>query len=151
MKTEKLDHVHIYVKDLEKAKSLFEDILGTRFSEIIYAEPFQVKSRLDPLGLEILQATSPDSPIAKHIEKRGEGITAISVKVSDIEQAIKDLEAKGLKLVGRISQSGIQEAQFHPKDTFGVMIELCQYDEVHGAAQAILGKERRRPKAKKAQ
>jgi methylmalonyl-CoA epimerase len=143
MKVEKIDHVHVYVKDLERAKNFFEDIFGTKFSEPIIAEPFQVKSRIDPLGLELLEATSPESPIARHIEKRGEGIVAIAVKVPDIEAAIQELEAKGLRLVGRIQLGGIKEAQFHPKDTYGMMVELCEYQEVHGAALACFQEEKK--------
>lgn len=149
MKIDKIDHIHIYVKDLEKAREVFEKVLGTKFSETIMAENYQVKSRIDPLGLEILQATSPESPIARHIEKRGEGLTAIAVKVPNIEEATKELQSKGLTLVGKINLGGIQEAQFHPKDTFGVMIELAQYDEVHGAALACLQKPQRASRRKK--
>ncbi len=152
MKAEKIDHVHVYVKDLEKAKELFEKIFDTKFSDLIVADQYQVKSRIDPLGLEILEPTSPESPIAQHIEKRGEGITAIAVKVSDMDAAIKDLQAKGLRLVGRIKLGRIEEAQFHPKDTFGMMVELAKYDDIHGAALACLQEEKpeKTQKARKA-
>lgn len=149
MKVDKIDHIHVYVKDLEKAREILEKVLDTKFSDLIVADHYKVKSRIDPLGLEILQATSPESPIAKHIEKRGEGLTAIAVKVPDIEEAIKELQAKGLTLVGRIKQGSIEEAQFHPKDTMGVMIELAQYDEVHGAALACLERPKKASPKKK--
>ena len=140
MKVEKIDHIHIAVKDLEKAIRFFSDILGTKFSSVIHAEKFDLKSVLDPLGLEIIQSTSPEGIIAKFIDQRGEGLHAISFKVPSLDEAIAELQAKGLRLVGRIDLGGIKEAQFHPKDSFGMMIELCEYQEEHGAARAVFRK-----------
>jgi hypothetical protein len=75
------------------------------------------------------------------VEKRGEGIVAISFKVSNLDEAVEVLQSKGLRLVGRINLGHIREAQFHPKDAHGVMIELAEYQEEHGAARAALGKD----------
>lgn len=141
MKVERVDHIHIAVRDLDEAVRFFSEILGTTFSEpIVDEKTFSIKSVISPLGLELIQSLSPDGVIAKFIEKRGEGIQAISFKVSNLEEAIAELQAKGLRLVGRIEIGRIKEAQFHPKDAFGVMIELCEYQEEHGAASAALGK-----------
>jgi methylmalonyl-CoA/ethylmalonyl-CoA epimerase len=140
MKVEKIDHIHIAVKDLDKAIQFFSDILETKFSPVIMAEKFDLKSVLDPLGLELIQSTSPEGVIAKFIERRGEGLHAISFKVPNLDEAVAELQAKGLKLVGRIDLGGIREAQFHPKEAFGVMLELCEYQEEHGAARAVLGR-----------
>jgi len=140
MRVERIDHIHIAARDLKKAVEFFEDIFNTKFSDPIVLEKEQITGRIDPYGLELIEPNSPDSFMAKFIERRGEGLQAISFKVSDIEEATKELQAKGLRLVGTLEKNGIKEAQFHPKDSFGVMIELCEYCETHGAAAAALGK-----------
>jgi len=141
MKVERVDHIHIAVRDLDRAIKFFSEILGTTFSEpIVDEKTFSLKSVISPLGLELIQSLSPEGVIAQFIEKRGEGLHAISFKVPNLEEAIAELQAKGLRLVGRIQIGRIKEAQFHPKDSFGVMIELCEYQEEHGAAAAALGK-----------
>lgn len=138
MKVERIDHIHVAVKDLDKAISFFSQILGTNFSNTINVEKYTLKSVISPLGLELIESTSPEGVIAKFIERKGEGVSAISFKVPNLEEAIAELQSKGLRLVGRVEQGRLKEAQFHPKDAFGVMIELCEYEDVHGAAQAAL-------------
>ena len=83
--------------------------------------------------MEIIEGVSKDSAVTKTIEHRGEGLAAISLKVPNIEEAIAHLESLGIRLVRRIESGKIKEAQFHPKDTFGVMLELCEYELEHGA------------------
>jgi methylmalonyl-CoA/ethylmalonyl-CoA epimerase len=138
LKVERIDHIHVAVKDLDKAISFFSQILGTNFSNTINVEKYTLKSVISPLGLELIESTSPEGVIAKFIERKGEGVSAISFKVPNLEEAIAELQSKGLRLVGRVEQGRLKEAQFHPKDAFGVMIELCEYEDVHGAAQAAL-------------
>ena len=138
MKVEKLDHIHVYVKDLDQAKDFFCRILGTTFSPNIAAEDVQTRSSLSPLGVELIESTSPTGIVAEAIKRRGEGLYAISFKVPDIEEAIKELQSMGLRLVGRVEVGRIREAQFHPKDSHGVMLELCQYEEQSGVALAAL-------------
>ncbi len=133
MKVEKIDHVHIFVKNLDKALKFFEEALGTRFAGPRNSKNLDARTTLDPIGLEIIEGVSPDGPVNKTIERRGEGLAAISLKVPDIEEAIAHLESLGVRLVRRIETGKIKEAQFHPKDTFGVMIELCEYELEHGA------------------
>ncbi len=137
MKVEKIDHIHIYVKDLGAATSLFSRIMGTTFSAPITLDKFGLRSTLEPLGLELIGATTPEGPVGRAIAKKGEGLAAISLKVPDIEEAKKELLAMGLRLVSELETGGLKEAQFHPADAHGVMIELCEYDEVHGAVVAI--------------
>ena len=139
MKVEKLDHIHVYVKDLEKAKDTFSRLLGTTFCSDIIMEQAQLRSTLSPLGVELMQSTSPDGFVAKAIENRGEGLAALSFKVPDIEQAIKELQSMGLCLVARLELGGVKEAQFHPKDCHGVMIELCEYQGRIESAITTLG------------
>ena len=141
MRVEKVDHFHIYVKELDKAITFFSDVFGTKFSDIIVDDDvFHIRSSLDRLGLELVESISPDGPVARTIQKRGEGLAAISLKVPDLDEAIKELQGKGLTMVSRIALGNIKEAQFHPKDAHGVMIELCEYEEGSGAARAALGK-----------
>jgi methylmalonyl-CoA epimerase len=133
MKVEKIDHIHIFVKNQDKAINFFEAALGTKFSSPRSSENLDAKTTMDPLGLEIIEGISPEGPVKKTIERRGEGLAAVSLKVPDIEEAITRLESLGVRLVRRIENGKIKEAQFHPKDTFGVMIELCEYELEHGA------------------
>lgn len=140
MKVEKLDHVHIFVKNLNEASRFFSNLLGTRFSAAIKVEEGKLRSVLSPLGLEIIESTSPDGVVAKLIEHRGEGLYALSFKVPDIEQGIAYLQSQGMRLVSRLGAGKVKEAQFHPKDSYGIMIELCEYEEEHGAAVAALKK-----------
>lgn len=136
MKVEKIDHVHIFVKNLDKAIRFFEEALGTKFSEAHLPENLDARTTLDPIGLELIESASPDGTVARFIERRGEGLAAISLKVPDIDQAIAHLQSRGVRLVRRFESGGLKEAQFHPKDTFGVMIELCEYELEHGARLA---------------
>jgi len=134
VRAEKLDHFHIYVKDLEKAKEIYGRALGTHWSPTLFEKDSMVKSTLSPLGIELIEPASPDSPVAKTIERRGEGLFGVSFKVANIDQAIADLESQGLKCVGKIQLGSVREAQFHPGGACGVMIELTEYVEQHGAA-----------------
>jgi len=139
LKVEKLDHVHIFVNDMEKAKELFSRILGTNFSPTLSEEEvLKIESSLSPLGIELIASAFPDSAVSKTIEHRGEGLAGISFKVSDLEQATMELESQGLRPIGNIEMGNIKEVQFHPADTCGVLLELCQYEEQHGAYLAAL-------------
>ena len=137
MKVRRIDHIHIYVKDIERAKSLFGRLFDTEFSPNTVDEKYGMCLSIDPLGIELIAPLTPDSPIAKDIERRGEGVHGISLKVDDVEEAATDLEAAGLKVVGRVDAGGLKEVQFHPRDTFGLMVEICQYREVHGMVGAM--------------
>jgi len=137
MKIEQIDHIHIAVRDLNKATSLFESILDVRFSREFVSEELEIKSRIAAIGsvgIELIQPTSPTSEIAKFLERRGEGLHAISLKVTDIDEAISQMKAKGIRLTTRIELPMLREAEFHPKDIHGVQIELCQYEMEHPAA-----------------
>ena len=139
MKVEKMDHIAIFVKDLDKAKKLFSDLLGTEFTEPVMVEQLGFRQTLEPLGIEFVESTSPDGPIAKTIELKGEGVGLIGLKVPDLEEAVAEMESRGFRLVSRVEQGQLKAAQFHPKDTFGVMIELLEYKEKHPITIAMLG------------
>jgi len=132
LNVERLDHIHIYVKDHAKAVKRFEELLGVKF-EILTEEVGQlgmgVKDAYSTIGIDILQALYPEHPIAKATERSGEGLVGgVSFKVPDIEAGIAHLQSKGMRLLGRIEMGGIKEAWFHPKDAHNVLIELCEYN-----------------------
>ena len=139
MKVEGIDHIHIYVKDLDKAAKFFGDLLESRVSDPPIID--QVKGVFLPLGIELISSLTPDGPVARAIEAGGEGLKGISLKVPNIKEAIEEMKSKGIRQVGWAKVGKLQEAQFHPKDTFGVMIELCQHDIDHPAYIAFYSKE----------
>jgi methylmalonyl-CoA epimerase len=144
MRVEQLDHIHIVVRDLQKAVDFFESLLGIKFAGVIQVEGWDAISRIAAIGsvgIELIQPTSPQSIFAKFLEQRGEGVQALSLKVPDIEEAKAEMQARGMKLVSDYSMGCIKEAHFHPKDAFGVLIELCQYQAVHGASLACFEQE----------
>ncbi len=132
MKIVKVDHIGVAVKDAEAAKKLYEGHLGLKTNgEEVVAEQ-KVKTVFLPVGdteVELLESTAPDGPVAGFIEKRGEGIQHIAFQVEDIEAALKELEARGVRLIDRAPRKGAggkKIAFLHPKDTFGVLVELCE-------------------------
>ena len=132
MQALKLDHIGIAVKDIETALKFYSDMLGlTLEGEEVISEQ-KVRTAFLPIGdteVELLESTEPDGPVAKFIEKKGEGIQHIAFKVNDIEAALKELEEKGIRLIDtkpRIGAGNKKIAFLHPKDTFGVLVELSE-------------------------
>ncbi len=136
MKVENIDRVLIAVKDLEAAVKLFSDLLGLKFDEVRVDEEQKVKYIRSAVGLELIQTTSPDGPVAKFIERRGEGLYGTILKVADMALAIAEMQKKGLRLVSQSEIGGLKEAYFHPRDSHGFMIALCEYEARHGATIA---------------
>lgn len=130
----KVDHIGIAVKNMEEALKFYEDVLGIKCVAQEVVEEQKVRTAFLPIGdteVELLESTSEDGPIAKFIEKKGEGIQHIAYKVDDIEKALEELKEKGIKLIDekpRIGAGGAKIAFLHPKSTFGVLIEICQRD-----------------------
>ncbi|MCV6629768.1 MAG: methylmalonyl-CoA epimerase [Flavobacteriaceae bacterium] len=128
----KIEHIGIAVKDLEVSNELFEKLFGAPHYKIESVESEGVKTsffQVGPNKIELLEATKPDSPIAKFIEKKGEGIHHIAFDVEDIESEIKRLQAEGFIVLNETPKSGADNklvAFLHPKSTNGVLIELCQ-------------------------
>lgn len=128
----KIEHIGIAVRDLENANQIFEDILNlpSYKSESVESEGVTTSFfKVGPNKIELLQATSPDSPIAKFIEKRGEGIHHIAFAVDNVEEEIKRLTDKGYRLINQTPKKGADNkiiAFLHPKSSNGVLIELCQ-------------------------
>jgi len=132
MKTLKIDHMGIAVKDLEEAKKVYTDLLGLEVHGEEVVEEQKVKVVFIPVGdseVELLESTDPEGPIAKFIEKNGEGIQHIAFRVDDIEKALEELKQKGVRLIDekpRYGAGGAKIAFIHPKATKGVLIELCE-------------------------
>jgi methylmalonyl-CoA/ethylmalonyl-CoA epimerase len=128
----KIEHIGIAVKDLEASNNLFEKLFGAPAYKEEAVESEGVKTSFfmnGPNKIELLEATNPDSPIAKFIEKKGEGIHHIAFDVEDIEAEMKRLTAEGFILLNDKPKKGADNklvAFLHPKTTNGVLIELCQ-------------------------
>ena len=131
MKIENIDHIGIYVRDLKKATKFFADLLGTEFTEIGEFKEADVRSAMDPSGIELFEPLTPDGPAAKAIERRGEGLALLSLKVPNLEEGIAAMESRGIRLTVRVEHPNSRMAIFHPKDTYGVMIELVEYEPEH--------------------
>ena len=126
MKAEKIHHVSIMVKDLEKAGKLYSDLFGMEFSGPYEQEALDVTFLSSPLGINLVAPLTPDGPSAKSLERRGEGLAMLILKVPDIEEAVADIESQGIKLVGREERPSSRTATFHPRDLCGVFIELIE-------------------------
>ncbi|MTI82430.1 MAG: methylmalonyl-CoA epimerase [Firmicutes bacterium] len=130
----KIDHIGIAVKDMDASLKFYEEVLGMKAEGTEVVEEQKVKTAFIPTGeseVELLESTSPDGPIAKYIEKKGEGIQHIAYRVDDIEKALEELKAKGVKLIDekpRRGAGGAKIAFLHPKATFGTLVELCERD-----------------------
>ncbi|TGE38801.1 methylmalonyl-CoA epimerase [Desulfosporosinus fructosivorans] len=128
----KLDHIGIAVKDMEAAKKFYTEVLGMKAQGEEVVEQQKVKVCFIPSGdseIELLESTSPEGPIAKFIEKNGEGIQHIAFKVDNIENALVDLKAKGIRLIDEVPRYGAGGASIafiHPKATGGILLELSQ-------------------------
>lgn len=128
----KIEHIGIAVKDLESAHKIFADVLNTPMykSETVESEHVTTAFyQVGPNKIELLQATNPEGPIAKFIEKRGEGMHHIAFDVTDIDAEIDRLQKKGYRLINETPKPGADGkkiAFLHPKSSNGVLIELCQ-------------------------
>ncbi len=128
----KIEHIGIAVKDLEKSNQLFASLFGKKHYKVEEVLSEGVKTsffKSGPNKIELLEATSPESPIAKFIAKKGEGIHHIAFAVDDIEAEIKRLKEEGFTVLNDVPKKGADNklvAFLHPKSTNGVLIELCQ-------------------------
>ncbi len=126
-----IEHIGIAVKDLENAINLLESSFRLKCYAIEEVPEQKVKTAFFKVGetkLELLEATSNDSPVAKFIEKKGEGVHHIAFNVDDVKTALNFAEEQGLKLIDKEPRSGAENldiAFLHPKSTLGILIELC--------------------------
>lgn len=128
----KIEHIGIAVRNLESANTLFKKLLGKPHYKIEEVASEGVNTSFFKVGdskLELLEALSPDSPISKFIEKRGEGIHHVAFEVHDIRKEMARLKAEGFQLLSEEPREGADNKLvcfLHPKSTNGVLIELCQ-------------------------
>ena len=128
----KIEHIGIAVKDLENSNQLFAKLFGKTHYKIEEVASENVNTSFFKMGeskIELLEATDPESPIAKFIEKRGEGIHHIAFDVENIHAEMKRLENEGFRLINEKPKRGADNKLvcfLHPKSSNGVLIELCQ-------------------------
>ncbi|MCE5333389.1 MAG: methylmalonyl-CoA epimerase [Desulfobacteraceae bacterium] len=132
MKVLRVDHIGIAVNNIEEVKKLYSDILGLKHlgSETVAEQ--KVTTAFFPVGdteIELLESTAPDGPIGKFIEAKGPGVQHVAFRVENIEEALAELKAKGVRLIDekpRRGAGGAKIAFLHPKATFGVLVELSE-------------------------
>jgi methylmalonyl-CoA epimerase len=132
MNLKNIDHIGIAVQNLAESLTFWQSALGVELHGIEEVTEQKVKTAFLPVDdteIELLEPTSPDSPVARFIEKRGEGLHHIAVRVDDIDAALAELKAKGVQLIDeapRRGAGGTRIAFVHPKATHGILLELCE-------------------------
>ena len=128
----KVDHIGIAVESLEETLKFYQEVLGLELHGTEVVEEQKVKVAFLPVGdteVELLESTEKDGPIAKFIEKKGQGIQHIAFRVENIEEAIEEMKNKGIRMIDekpRYGAGGAKIAFCHPKSTNGVLVELCE-------------------------
>lgn len=134
MKILKIDHLGIAVNSIDDGKDFWSGVLGLDFEGAETVAEQKVTTAFFPVGeseVELLESTAPDGPVAKYIEKRGQGIQHVAFRVENIDEALTELKEKGVQLIDqqpRVGAGGAKIAFLHPKATNGVLVELCQRD-----------------------
>ena len=128
----KIEHIGIAIENMDQAISVYEKLLNTKCYKVEEVKSEHVKTAFFKIGdakIELLEATDPESPIAKYISKRGKGMHHIAFDVEDIEKEIKRLEGLDFQLIQKSPKDGADNksiAFLHPKSTEGMLVELCQ-------------------------
>ena len=128
----KIDHLGIATKSIDESLKFWQDSLGLENVHTEVVEDQKVRVAMLPIGesrIELIEPTSPDSPIAKFLEKRGGGIHHIAIEVENIEASLAKLKENGARLIDetpRIGAEGCLIAFVHPQSTNGVLLELTQ-------------------------
>ena len=132
MKTLIVDHIGVAVKSINDARRIYQEFLGLKVADVEEVTDQKVKVAFIPVGeseIELLESTSPDGPVAKFIESRGEGVQHIAFRVDNIESALQELKDKGIRLIDQTPRKGAGGAKIafiHPKETGGVLIEISE-------------------------
>jgi methylmalonyl-CoA/ethylmalonyl-CoA epimerase len=132
MKVLKIDHIGVAVEKLDEALKVYEGILGLELHGTETVEEQKVTTAFLPLGeseIELLETTDPEGAIGKFIAAKGQGIQHIAFRVENLEEALAELKAKGVRLIDekpRQGAGGAHIAFLHPKSTNGVLVELCE-------------------------
>ncbi len=132
MKPTHIEHIGIAVKDLDQAIGLYEKLLGIRCYAVEEVADQKVRTAFFKVGetkIELLASTAPDGPVAKFIEKRGEGVHHIAYAVEGLPGVLHSLESDGMELIDkkpRRGAEGMDIAFLHPRSTLGVLTEICE-------------------------
>jgi methylmalonyl-CoA/ethylmalonyl-CoA epimerase len=132
MKIKHIDHIGVAVKNIGQAGRFYTDALGLGIEDVENVAGQKVDVAFIPITdseVELLESTDPDGPIAKHIDANGEGVHHIAFRVENIEEALEELKAKGVRLIDQSPRKGAGGAKIafiHPKETNGVLIEICE-------------------------
>ncbi len=132
MKPTVVDHIGVAVKSIEESLKFWEDTMGVKCVDVEEVEEQKVKTAFLPLKdteIELLEGTSEESPVSKFIEKKGEGIHHIALRVDNLEEALAELKEKGVRLIDekpRDGAGGCRIAFVHPKSTGGILLELSE-------------------------
>ena len=127
----KIDHIGIAVNSIEESLKLYTDCLGLELKGIEIVEEQKVKTAIIPVGdikIELLESTDPEGPIARYIERRGQGMHHLALEVGNIQDALETLKSKGVALIDAEPRTGIEDTRIaflHPKET-KVLIELVE-------------------------
>ena len=140
MSFEKIDRVVIGVRKLNEARDFFWALFNIEFDEVPVPNELKLRAAYSSFGLELVEATAPHTLIDNFVRKRGEGVFAIVIKVTNMNDAVNALEEKGMQRVGEVKCGGLREIAFHPKNSYGVQIVLAEYPAKHPATIAILQK-----------
>jgi methylmalonyl-CoA/ethylmalonyl-CoA epimerase len=126
-----IEHIGIAVKSIEESRKYYEDVLGLTCYSVEEVKDQKVKTAFFQVGdtkIELLESTSPEGPIGKFIEKKGEGMHHIAFAVPNTTEALEDVAEKGVQLVDKVSRAGAEGLNIgflHPRSTHGVLTELC--------------------------
>jgi len=130
--TKKINHIGMAVKSLDASVPFYRDVMGMVFEGAEEVAEQKVKVAFLAVGesrIELLEPTAPDSPVARFLEKNGEGIHHVAYEVEDVETTLAQFKAKGIRLIDEVPRSGAHGTRIaflHPKATGGVLTELCQ-------------------------
>ena len=128
----KIDHLGVAVNSIEEGKNFWSEVLGLEFEGAETVAEQKVNTAFFPVGeseVELLESTAADGPVAKFIEKRGQGFQHIAFRVANIDEALEELKAKNIQLIDqqpRVGAGGARIAFLHPKATGGILVELCE-------------------------
>ncbi len=132
MRVERINHIGIAVNSIDEQLPYYRDVLGLPLESIEVVADQKVKIAFFTVGevrLELLEPTDPTSPIARFIEKRGQGVHHLAFGVADLTGRIEELKRAGIKMIDNAPRQGAHQMQIafvHPKSTFGVLTELCE-------------------------
>jgi methylmalonyl-CoA/ethylmalonyl-CoA epimerase len=131
MKPTHIEHIGIAVSNLQESIDYYENVLGLKCYAVEEVKDQKVKTAFFQVGdtkIELLESTDPEGPIGKFVEKKGPGMHHMAFAVADTNQALKDVEEKGIRLIDKVSRQGAEGLRIgflHPKSTGGVLTELC--------------------------